>query len=357
MQDHGEEIKRNCAETSPGLTKWQDIQLMSQAAHKYSGTSESLDLVQAMTARCLVNSMTMTDGTFTTLGTCLSTSAALLNHSCNPSCIFIFSGASLSIRSLRSVSAGSELTISYVDITAPSHQRRKELMPMYYFECTCEYCTSKLTCGQPDVPAVLNAGLPSAKIFKLEAEGKRLEELAEAVSPTEKAKLLDQAMNLFVSFKNIYPLWRYPWPSIRNELSMVQWRIGQLSLAICHALKSYFFIDPVVYPGLWHPIRTVRTFTLLKMLYELQYQMFRSADGGDQVEGGLKGYSIDWLSVNKGLEHEIEDAMPKCFGTESSFAEEYNRLPKLGSQEKYGRTIDWTKERAKLRKAANELVD
>ncbi|KAL8730618.1 MAG: hypothetical protein Q9166_003931 [cf. Caloplaca sp. 2 TL-2023] len=356
-QDHSEKIKKDSAHNGPGLTKWQDIHLMSQAAHKYSGTSESLDLVQSITARCLVNSMTMTDGTFSTLGTCLSTSAALLNHSCNPNCMFIFSGASLSIRSLHPIPAGNELTISYVDVTAPSHRRQEELRPMYYFDCTCEYCVSKLTCGQPDVPVALKDGLPSTEILHREAEGKRLKALAEDAPPRQKAELLDQAMGLFLDYGNIYPLWRYPWPSIRNEVRMMQWDSGQESIAIVQALKAYFFIDPVIYPIPWHPIRTVRTFILLKMIYELQYRMFKSPDGGDQVEGDFKMYNIDWLSANKGLEQEIEAAIPRGFGIQSSFAAEYKRLPKFGPPEKYGRKMDWLGERKKLEEAAENLAE
>lgn len=301
--------------------------------------------------------MTMTDGTFATLGTCLSTSAALLNHSCNPNCIFVFSGPSLSIRSLRPIAADSELTISYVDITAPSHQRQEGLRPMYYFDCMCEYCTSKITCGQPDDPAAMKSRLTSATIRDLEAEGKRLEALAEGIPPKEKSGLLDQAMDLFLTYRNVYPVWRYPWPSVRNEYRLMQWNHGQKSVAIVHALKAYFFIDPVIYPISWHPIRTVRTFTLLKMIYELQYQMLRSPDGGDAVEGDFKRYNIDWLSVNKGFEQEIEAAIPKAFGVGSSFAEEYKRLPKTGALEKYGRKMDWAREQMKLKKAAADLAD
>ncbi|KAL8903325.1 MAG: hypothetical protein Q9171_007442 [Xanthocarpia ochracea] len=299
--------------------------------------------------------MTVTDATGSTLGTCLSTSAALLNHSCNPNCIFIFSGASLSIRSLQPIPAGGELTISYTDITAPSHRRQIDLKSMYYFDCACEYCTQKLTCGMPDVPAALNNGQPSAKILDLEEEGERLQISAENATSEEKFKLLDEAMKLFGSYKSIYPLWRYPWPSIRNEMRLLQWSLDHWSVAAVHALKAYFFIDPVLYPIPWHPVRIQRVFVFLKLLHELQYQIFASTDNGHEIERDLKRYSINWLSVNKGLEQEIEAAIPKAFGTDSSFAEEYRRLPKSESPERYGLRMDWAGERAKLEKAAGEL--
>ncbi|CAO1606283.1 SET and MYND domain-containing protein 3 [Xanthoria calcicola] len=353
--DHVDHLKKDSTKGGLSHDRWHDVQLMSQAAHRYSGTNESLILVQSMMARSLVNSMTVTDGTGSTLGTCLSTAAALLNHSCNPSCVFIFSGASLSIRSLRPIPANAELTISYTDITKPSHRRQVDLRSMYYFKCTCEYCTKKLTCGLPDVPTALEKGLSSAKILDLEAEGERLQCLASDATPANKIKLLDQAMVLLVPYKDIYPVWRHPWPSIRDEVKLLHWNLDHWSLATVHALKAYFFIDPMLYPNAWHPVRIQRVFVLFKLIRELQYQIYVSPD--DRVEGDLRKYNIQWLSVNMGLEGEIEAAIPKGFGTESSFAEEYRRLPKSESPEKWGMKVDWVGERAKLERAAREIAD
>ncbi|KAL8791041.1 MAG: hypothetical protein Q9213_000248 [Squamulea squamosa] len=261
----------------------------------------------------------------------------------------------MSIRSLQSISAGSELTISYTDITAPSYRRQVDLRSMYYFNCACEYCTAGLTCGLPDVPTTSKEGPSSAKILEIEAEGERLQASVGNATSTEKIRLLDQAMRLFVSNKDIFPIWRHPWPLIRDELRLLHWSLDNWSIATVHALKEYFFIEPVLYPVPWHPIRIQRLFLLLKLIYELQYQVFASDD--NEVEGDLKGYYINWLSVNKGLEQEIQTAIPKAFGTDSSFAEEYKRLPKSEPPEHYGLRMDWPGERAKLRKVVEEIAD
>ena len=299
--------------------------------------------------------MSVTDATGATLGTCLSTSAALLNHSCNPNCIFVFSGASLAIRSLQAIPANSELTISYTDITAPTHRRQRDLRSMYYFKCVCEYCTEKLTCGLPDETSTK---LPPSKILELEEEGERLHSLAGDATLTEKDKLLKQAMSLFGSHKDTYPVWRHPWPAIRDDIRLLQWNLNHWSTATLHGLKSYFFIDPILYPVPWHPIRIQRVLVLLKLIQELQCQMYASPENnGDQIEGELKKYDIMWLTVNKGLAEEIETAIPKAFGLESGFAEEYKRLPQSESPEKYAMRMDWPAERAKLERAANEMID
>ncbi|KAL9023382.1 MAG: hypothetical protein Q9180_008258, partial [Flavoplaca navasiana] len=357
--DHVDDLQKDNAKGQLAQDRWHDVQLMSQGAHRYSGTQETLTIVQSMMARCLVNSMTVTDDGGSTLGTCLSTAAAQLNHSCNPNCIFLTSGPSLSIRSLQPIPANGELTISYTDITLPTHRRKADLSFQYYFNCVCEYCTQELTCGLPDVPSPLSNGLPSVKLSEIEKEGERLLSLAQGSTSPEKDSLLNQAMSLFAAQKEIYPMWRHPWPMIRDEIKLLHWDLDHWSLAIVHALKEYFFIDPVLYPISWHLVRVQRTFMLLKLIDELQYQMFASPDndGGDEVEGDLKDYHINWLSVSKGLEQEIEAAIPKAYGIESSFAKEYERLPKHESPEKYGLRMDWVGERIKLEKVAREIED
>ncbi|KAL8768687.1 MAG: hypothetical protein Q9209_005105 [Squamulea sp. 1 TL-2023] len=258
LLDHSDDLKKDSSKGGIAHDRWQDVQLMSQAAHRYSGTTESPNLVLSMMAR-------------------------------------------------------------------------------------------------PDVPTTSKKGPSSAKMLEIEAEGERLQASVENATSVEKLKLLDQAMSLFVSYKDIFPIWRYPWPSIRDELRLLHWSLDNWSIATVHALKEYFFIEPVLYPVPWHPIRIQRLFVLLKLIYELQYQVFASDD--NEVEGDLKSYYINWLSVNKGLEQEIEAAIPKAFGTDSSFAEEYKRLPKSEPPEHYGLRMDWPGERAKLRKAAEEIAD
>ncbi|KAL8992309.1 MAG: hypothetical protein Q9169_007201 [Polycauliona sp. 2 TL-2023] len=267
-------------------------------------------------------------------------------------------GASLAIRSLQPIAPDGELTISYTDITGSTRRRQIDLSSMYYFDCACEYCIKNFTCGMPDDPSTLTKGPPAAKILELEVEGEHLRSLVEDASPKEKYSLLNQAMSLFAPYKDSYPAWRHPWPSIRNDMGLLQWNLDHWSTATLHALKSYFFIDPILYPTTWHPIRIQRVLVLLKLIRELQYQIHASPDdNGDQVEGELKEYNIIWLAVNKGLASEIEAAIPKAFGVESSFAEEYRHLPQSESPEKYGLRMDWPAERAKLAKAAMEKID
>ena len=49
--DHVDRLKKDSTKGGLSHDRWHDVQLMSQAAHRYSGTNESLILVQSMVAR------------------------------------------------------------------------------------------------------------------------------------------------------------------------------------------------------------------------------------------------------------------------------------------------------------------
>ena len=79
-----------------------------------------------------------------TVGVGLYPSAALLNHSCEPSCAVRFdlaAGAALEVRTTREVDEGEELTIAYIDISRPLAERREKLRKEYAFLCACQRCS------------------------------------------------------------------------------------------------------------------------------------------------------------------------------------------------------------------------
>ncbi len=49
--DQVDNLKKNSTKAGLAHDRWHDVQLMSQAAHRYSGTNESLIFVQSMMAR------------------------------------------------------------------------------------------------------------------------------------------------------------------------------------------------------------------------------------------------------------------------------------------------------------------
>jgi hypothetical protein len=63
-----------------------------------------------------------------------------MNHSCNPNAAIVFDRNIISVRSIRDISAGEQVTISYVDNTYNRATRRGILRDHYFFHCQCEGC-------------------------------------------------------------------------------------------------------------------------------------------------------------------------------------------------------------------------
>ena len=68
--------------------------------------------------------------------------ASLLNHDCDPclDAVWRSGDATLSLVARRPISAGEQLTITYVDSGAPMEERRAELEHAYGFTCRCAMC-------------------------------------------------------------------------------------------------------------------------------------------------------------------------------------------------------------------------
>lgn len=301
----------------------------------------------------MINSMTVFTAAFDTLGSCVSSTAARLNHSCNPNCTYMFSEGSLAIRSLQAIPKGSELTVSYVNLRAPTVERQQELQAKWLFTCTCEYCTRALTCGLPDLPPSLQSGMSAETLTHLDDEGRKLQKQASDAPADAKVAILIGAMRLFTPHKDIYPLWRSPWSSIRHDLKVAEIDQGNWASALGHALRFYLHIDPTLFPMPWIPHRAAETYGLLKIIMEILYQVTKP-DRDEQLLKELWDYKIDFPSVIRHLSDEVEDTSKKGFGPRSPVADDVLGYFQQGID--FG-SSDWEGELAKLKRAAVGLVD
>ena len=70
---------------------------------------------------------------------------SFVNHDCEPNlAVLIGPEGHLALTARRAVAAGEELTITYLDSSAPVHARRGKLLHGYGFECACARCTAQL---------------------------------------------------------------------------------------------------------------------------------------------------------------------------------------------------------------------
>lgn len=79
--------------------------------------------------------------------------ASAINHDCDPNCTFFTSSSSsssLTVRALRAIGPGEELTIGYVPLRLPQRLRAAQLRRNYGFDCTCQRCLSEGASSEED---------------------------------------------------------------------------------------------------------------------------------------------------------------------------------------------------------------
>ena len=73
---------------------------------------------------------------------------SVINHDCDPNCISgkqqVDADGKITIRSLRTIGEGEELSLSYVERSLKVAERQAELSRSYQFDCSCQRCRSAL---------------------------------------------------------------------------------------------------------------------------------------------------------------------------------------------------------------------
>jgi hypothetical protein len=110
------------------------------------GTQESTESCHSTLEKLECNAFTVVDYDLSSItGIGLYTKAAAINHSCDPNCCQTFnisSSATLSIRAIKDIKKGEEVTIAYIDVGRPTWWRKNELFLSYGFYCSCSRCCS-----------------------------------------------------------------------------------------------------------------------------------------------------------------------------------------------------------------------
>ena len=69
--------------------------------------------------------------------------ASTANHSCSPNATHTFNGRVLSLRCIKPIEKGEEITVGIIELHRDSITRQNSLRASYFFECRCDRCTSE----------------------------------------------------------------------------------------------------------------------------------------------------------------------------------------------------------------------
>ena len=112
----------------------------------------SIDWYLGCFARLSCNSFSVCDDELRPVGSALFPTVAMLNHSCLPNAVAMFSFAGVGggvsgsgsvqvkVRAIRRIHAGEEVCISYIGLAQPRSARQRTLAADYHFACGCARC-------------------------------------------------------------------------------------------------------------------------------------------------------------------------------------------------------------------------
>lgn len=245
----------------------------------------------------MINSITLVSPTFDQLGMSFDPAIALLNHSCNPNSAVVFDGNIASLRSIRDISEGEQVTISYIDNTFKRATRRQQLREQYFFECKCSGCEPSenkfsgrdsfqcekcktllpepLLKGQLVCPKCHTAQTISLDSLR-NLEIKAFTILESTATPTHNLNsLLNDILLPTLASLTSCPSWptiRQPAPSIRRQIYHLALDSQNFEAAFHHSnvLSTPPLLD--LHPKPYHPLRTVQLYTTASLISLLASQ-------------------------------------------------------------------------------------
>ncbi|KAI0115891.1 hypothetical protein GGR51DRAFT_366991 [Nemania sp. FL0031] len=127
--------------------RFDDFRLLGHAAWHYCGepSIEGLDpqsISTGLLSNIMSNAFTLASSLDdVNLGIGFDPLICSANHSCDPNATLVFNQPRHEIRALRTIKAGEEIFIKYVEVTNPFSVRQAELKENYFFTCQCAKCT------------------------------------------------------------------------------------------------------------------------------------------------------------------------------------------------------------------------
>jgi hypothetical protein len=263
--------------------QWREITLMAKGAHAYSSTPLPEPLVQRLYCTLLVNTHTLTTATLDPIGLYFHPLSSLPNHSCQPNATITFAGPTLSLRALRPLKEGEEITLSYIDSTQPTPLRQSALRDRWFFTCACALCAAAPNIPQDSLQCP-SCGAPTPAPTCSSCGGK-----VPYRPDTEDLGTLYRS--------GIMPPTRHPIPQLHADAVSALLSRGDFAGALPHQLLLVTRIYPALYPApQQHPVRVVAAFTLAALLMEV------SRD----PPAALRRLGVDWAKAVWAVLTEVE---------------------------------------------------
>lgn len=144
--------------------------------------------------RMVVNGFNILDPEMVSIGTGLYLGVSIIDHSCDPTALAVFTGTTIHIRALQNMPMmdWSKVFITYVDLLNTARERQEDLQATYYFLCQCTRCIdrSELELQKSMLCPNIKCGEP-VPIFQMETYGKLCSKCNEHIKPARINEYLD----------------------------------------------------------------------------------------------------------------------------------------------------------------------
>jgi SET and MYND domain-containing protein len=166
VEQHEPERRQKYAEAATAVREVTMHVCQNQSERELHARLFSIDWFVSAFARLACNGFTLCDSDLRPIGVSLYPSVSMLNHSCSPNCAVQFEcgvgkpGAKvgITVRAIREIRPGEQLTISYVGLAQNSSGRRRELHTQYFFSCSCPRCVASEDAHRDDPPLMKEEG-------------------------------------------------------------------------------------------------------------------------------------------------------------------------------------------------------
>ncbi|KAJ8128933.1 hypothetical protein O1611_g4700 [Lasiodiplodia mahajangana] len=323
--------------------RYDDFRLLGDAAWHYCGQPniDGLDprsISTALLSNIMTNAFTLTSSLDeVNLGIGFDPLICSANHSCDPNASVAFNQPQHEIRALKTIKAGEEIFLKYVDITNPFGVRQSELKQNYFFTCQCAKCTkgASLPADQflerpedldneygklaDELVGQYGPGLSKFMIPGSKSKAQRrvaaMHAKACAVLENEQATLDEakEAIKMCIGSK----MWRWtrqPVPQLCRRLLSRYFASGSILQALRLGVKLHFEILPALYSQEFYPDRLINAWVVSVLInvlcgpaHQELYQEF--------AQGGL-----DLRLMYFGILFYLHDHTPRMFGPSTPFA-------------------------------------